>query len=212
VLAGKLYDGFIRHDCLLAEINPLVVTGDGMLQALDGKVEVDDNALYRHSEIAAYRDEMTNNPLILDARQFDFLYIPIRESGNIAVVSNGSGMIMSSIDLITKKSMDVTCALDLGGGATADRIKEALRIVASNERVDTIFINIFGGITRCNEIATGIKEAYSKLGAKRLVVRLEGTNKEEGLEIARSIDGDIEMVDGLYEGVDTLAAGSGGAA
>ncbi len=211
-VAGKLFKAFVNHDCLLTEINPLVVTGDEHLVALDGKIEIDDNALYRHSEIAEYRDEMTENPLILEARKFDFLYIPIQDQGNIAVVSNGSGMIMSSIDLIAKKGMEVTCALDLGGGATADRIQESLRIIASNPRVDTIFINIFGGITRCNEIATGIKEAYHSLGVVRLVVRLEGTNKEQGLEIARSIDGNIEMVDGLYEGVDTLAAGSGGVA
>jgi succinyl-CoA synthetase beta subunit len=206
-ICRKLYRAYVKHDCLLAEINPLVVTADGHLRALDGKVDIDDNALYRHPEIAEFRDEITENPLILDARRYDFLYIPIKDAGNIAVVSNGSGMIMSSIDLITKRGMEVTCALDLGGGATAERIKEALRIVAENERVDTVFINIFGGITRCDEIANGIKDAFPRINAKRLVVRLEGTNKELGLEIVRGIEGDIELVDGLYEGVDTLAEG-----
>ncbi len=208
-ICRKLYKAYVKHDCLLAEINPLVVTDDGHLRALDGKVDIDDNALYRHPEIAEFRDEITENPLILDARRFDFLYIPIKDQGNIAVVSNGSGMIMSSIDLISKRGMEVTCALDLGGGATADRIKEALRIVASNERVDTVFINIFGGITRCDEIANGVKEAYKKINANRLVIRLEGTNKELGLEIVQSIKGNIELVDGLYEGVDALAEGEG---
>lgn len=206
-MCRKLYTAYVQHDCLLAEINPLVVTEDDELRALDGKVDIDDNALYRHPEIAEFRDEITENPLILEARKFDFLYIPIKDRGNISVVSNGSGMIMSSIDLITKRGMEVISALDLGGGATADRIKEALRIVASKEEVDTIFINIFGGITRCDEIARGVKEAFAKISAKRLVIRLEGTNKEEGLEIVRSIEGDIELVDGLYEGVDTLAEG-----
>lgn len=206
-ICRNLYTAYVKHDCLLAEINPLVVTSDGHLRALDGKVDIDDNALYRHPEIAEFRDEITENPLVLDARRFDFLYIPIKDAGNIAVVSNGSGMIMSSIDLISKRGMEVTCALDLGGGATADRIKEALRIVAENTRVDTVFINIFGGITRCDEIAHGIKQAFDKINANRLVVRLEGTNKEQGLEIVRSIEGDIELVDGLYEGVDTLAEG-----
>lgn len=206
-ICKKLYRMFIGYDCLLAEINPLVVTKDGHLKALDGKVDVDDNSLYRHSNIAEFRDEITENELVLAARKFDFLYIPIKDRGNISVVSNGSGMIMSSIDLITKRGMEVISALDLGGGATADRIKEALRIVASKEEVDTIFINIFGGITRCDEIARGVKEAFAKISAKRLVIRLEGTNKEEGLEIVRSIEGDIELVDGLYEGVDTLAEG-----
>jgi succinyl-CoA synthetase beta subunit len=208
-ICRKLYKAYVKHDCLLAEINPLVVTEDGHLRALDGKVDIDDNALYRHPEIAEFRDEITENPLILDARRFDFLYIPIKDVGNIAVVSNGSGMIMSSIDLISKRGMEVTSALDLGGGATSDRIKEALRIVAENPRVDTIFINIFGGITRCDEIAGGVKEAFSKINAKRLVIRLEGTNKEQGLEIVRGIEGDIELVDGLYEGVDALAEGEG---
>ena len=208
-ICRKLYTAYVKHDCLLAEINPLVVTDDGHLRALDGKVDIDDNALYRHPEIAEFRDEITENPLILDARRFDFLYIPIKDQGNIAVVSNGSGMIMSSIDLISKRGMEVTCALDLGGGATADRIKEALRIVAANERVDTVFINIFGGITRCDEIANGVKEAYQKINANRLVIRLEGTNKELGLEIVQSIKGNIELVDGLYEGVDALAEGEG---
>lgn len=208
-ICRKLYKGYVKHDCLLAEINPLVVTDDGHLRALDGKVDIDDNALYRHPEIAEFRDEITENPLILDARKFDFLYIPIKDAGNISVVSNGSGMIMSSIDLISKRGMEVTSALDLGGGATSDRIKEALRIVAENPRVDTIFINIFGGITRCDEIAGGVKEAFTKINAKRLVIRLEGTNKEQGLEIVRGIEGDIELVDGLYEGVDALAEGEG---
>ena len=206
-LCQKLYKAYLQEDCLLAEINPLVVTSDGHLRALDGKIDIDDNALYRHPEMAEFRDEMTDNPLILDARKYDFLYIPIKEVGNIAVVSNGSGMIMSSIDLISKRGMEVTCALDLGGGATAERIQEALRIVASNERVDTIFVNIFGGITRCDDIARGVEASFADISSKRLVIRLEGTNKELGLEIIESIEGDIELVDGLYEGVDTLAKG-----
>lgn len=202
-----LYQVFIGHDCLLAEINPLVITSEGKMMALDGKVDVDDNALYRHEEIRVFRDEMTDNPLVLEARGFDFLYIPVKDSGTIAVISNGSGMIMSSIDLISKAGMDVTCALDLGGGATADRVREGLRIVASNERVDTIFLNIFGGITRCNEIARGIEGSLEHTAGTRMVVRLEGTNKEEGLEILRSLGGDLESVDGLYEGVAALSKG-----
>jgi succinyl-CoA synthetase beta subunit len=203
-----LYEVFVENDCLLAEINPLVVTADGTLTALDGKVDVDDNALYKHPSIKEFKDEMTDNPLVLEARKFDFLYIPVKNTGNIAVVSNGSGMIMSSIDLITKAGMEVTCALDLGGGATADRIKEALRIVAENDNVDTIFINIFGGITRCDEIARGIEGSMESISKKRMVIRLEGTNKEQGLEIVRSLAGKMELVDGLYEGVDALAKGA----
>ena len=206
-ICRKLYRMYVRYDCLLAEINPLVVTEDGHLKALDGKVDIDDNALYRHKNIEEFRDEITENELVRSARKFDFLYIPIKDRGNIGVISNGSGMIMSSIDLISKRGMEVTCALDLGGGATADRIKEALKIVAANPRVDTIFINIFGGITRCDEIANGVQASISQIDTDRLVIRLEGTNKEKGLEIIESIGGNIELVDGLYEGVDALAEG-----
>ena len=206
-ICKNLYRMYVQYDCLLAEINPLVITSEGHLKALDGKVDIDDNALYRHTAIEAFRDEITENELVLAARKFDFLYIPIRDTGNIGVISNGSGMIMSSIDLISKKGMEVTCALDLGGGATADRIKEALKIVASNPRVDTIFINIFGGITRCDEIANGVAQSIKQIDANRLVIRLEGTNKEQGLQIIRDIGGNIELVDGLYAGVDALAEG-----
>lgn len=204
-ICKKLYGAFIGYDCLLAEINPLVVDEKGNLIALDCKIDVDDNSLYKHQNIKEFRDEITDNTLILEAREYDFLYIPIQNKGNIAVISNGSGMIMSSIDLIAKRNMDVCCALDLGGGATADRIKEAIRIVAANPLVDTIFINIFGGITRCDEIASGVEKSMILIPGKHLVLRLEGTNKEKGLKMINDLDEDIELVDGLYEGVDTLA-------
>ncbi len=200
----KLYRIFIDYNCLLAEINPLVVNEDGQLLALDGKIDIDDNALFKFDDIRAFRDEITDNPLVLEARSFDFLYIPIQDAGSIAVISNGSGMIMSSIDLISKHGMDVTCALDLGGGATADRIKEALRIVASNSRVKTIFLNIFGGITRCDEIAKGIVGSIESMNDIWLVVRLEGTNKEKGLEILETVRDHVTHADGLNEGVAIL--------
>lgn len=206
-ICRQLYRMYVQYDCLLAEINPLVITKAGHLKALDGKVDIDDNSLYRHPSIEAFRDEITENKLVLAARKFDFLYIPIKDRGNIGVISNGSGMIMSSIDLISKRGMEVTCALDLGGGATADRIKEALKIVASNPLVDTIFINIFGGITRCDEIANGVAHSIDHIDTNRLVIRLEGTNKEQGLQIIREMGGNIELVDGLYAGVDALAEG-----
>jgi succinyl-CoA synthetase beta subunit len=204
-ICRKLYDAFIGHDCMLAEINPLIVDPEGKLLALDSKVDIDDNSLYRHQEMLPYKNEMTSDATVREARSFDFLFIPVKDEGNIAVISNGSGMIMSTIDLISKNGMDVTCALDLGGGATSDRIKEALRIVASRENVDTIFINIFGGITRCDEIAGGIDAAMANLGDTRLMVRLEGTNKEAGLKHLKSLKGNIRIVEGLDEGVAALA-------
>lgn len=203
----KLYSVFIGMDCMLAEINPLIIDNDDKMIALDGKIDVDDNSLYRHDDLRAFRNEIEENKLILEARDFDFLYIPINNEGNIAVISNGSGMIMSSIDLITERGMTVTCALDLGGGATADRIKESLRIVASNPLVDTIFINIFGGITRCDEIAKGIENGIELIGKTKLVIRLEGTNKEKGLEIINGVSGSVKMAAGLKNGVEILAQG-----
>ncbi|NQT59959.1 MAG: ADP-forming succinate--CoA ligase subunit beta [Bacteroidetes bacterium] len=204
-ICRKLYQIFNEYNCLLAEINPLVVTDAGRLLALDGKIDIDDNALFKHEDIRNFRDEITDNPLVLAARSFDFLYIPIQERGSIAVISNGSGMIMSSIDLISKHGMDVTCALDLGGGATADRIQEALQIVASNPKVETIFLNIFGGITRCDEIAKGILHSMDSMQKIWLVVRLEGTNKERGLEILEAVGAQVSQVEGLNDGVKILA-------
>lgn len=204
-ICQKLYSVFIGMDCILAEINPLIIDNDDKMIALDGKIDVDDNSLYRHDDVRVFRNEIEENKLILEARHFDFLYIPINNEGNIAVISNGSGMIMSSIDLITERGMTVTCALDLGGGATADRIKESLRIVASNPLVDTIFINIFGGITRCDEIAKGVENGVELIGKTKLVIRLEGTNKEKGLEIINSVSGSVEMAAGLKNGVEILA-------
>lgn len=201
----SLYNLFMGTDCLLAEINPLAVTPDGRLLAIDGKITVDDSALYRHPDLIAYRDAQVEDELILRARQFNFLYIPCEPQGDIAVMSNGSGMIMSCIDLITKAGMSVGAALDLGGGATAERIAEAVTIVLSNPRIDALFINIFGGITRCDEVAGGVKTALEKMEQPKMVVfRAEGTNKAKGLEIIRSIPSPIVTVDGIRSGVKAL--------
>lgn len=202
----NLYNLFIGSDCMLTEVNPLAVTPDGRLLAIDGKVSVDDSALYRHPDLIAYRDAQAEDELILRAREFDFLYIPCEPDGNIAVMSNGSGMIMSCIDLITKADMSVGAALDLGGGATAERIKEAVRIVLSNPQIEALFINIFGGITRCDEVAGGVKAALENMDLKKLIIfRAEGTNKQQGLDIINSIESDIITVDGIRAGVKALA-------
>lgn len=203
--ARNLYALFTAYDCMLAEINPLVRLADGKLAALDGKVDVEDNALIRHEDIASVRDELTENPLVLEARKWDFLYIPVGNEGSIGVVSNGSGMIMSTIDLISKKGHAVACALDLGGGATGDRVKEAIRIVFGNERVKLCFVNIFGGITRCDEIARGIKGALEADPGRTIIVRMEGTNKEQGIEIINRLGGGVELVPGLVEGVELIS-------
>ncbi len=201
----NLYEMFIQTDALLAEINPLIITKDYQLVALDGKVDVDDSALHRQKAILDYREDLQEEELVLEARKYRFLYIPIEEDGDIAVISNGSGMLMSSIDLISKNNIKVGAALDLGGGATADRIKEAVRIVLLNPNINYVYINIFGGITRCDEVAGGVKEAMKKTSSEYcVIVRLEGTNKADGVSIIQSIGSQVVSVNGLVEGVAEL--------
>lgn len=205
-ILNKLYDFFLSTDCLLAEINPLVIDRTGQIFALDGKVSIDDSALYRHPETAEFKLllEKDENPLIKEAREMDFLYIPCVDKGTIAVSSNGSGMLMSCMDRIHDNGMEVYAGLDLGGGATSERIKEAVRIISSGDQVKAVFINIFGGITRCDEVALGIrfaKESYEI--DKPIIVRFEGTNKAKGMEIIAGLERVI-YVDGLIQGVDEL--------
>lgn len=201
-LATALYTLFSQRDAMLVEINPLVLTGEGELMALDAKVTVDDSALARQDTVRAFRDALDEEPLVLEARSYRFLYIPIEEGGQAAVMSNGSGMIMSCIDLLSKDSVAVGAALDLGGGATADRVEKAVLITFKNSDIRVLFINIFGGITRCDEIAGGIIGALKALDASSaLVVRMEGTNKEKGLEMLERVKDRVTRVDNIREGV-----------
>ena len=203
-LLKNLYRMFQEYNCLLCEINPLAITTEGHLWALDGKVSVDDSAVKKLPELLEYSKEMDKHPLVREAEKSDFLYIPCDASGDIAVMSNGSGMIMSCIDIIAKNGMTVRASLDLGGGATGERIKEAVRLILSDDKIDYLFINIFGGITRCDEVATGIKLAIEEYGiTKPVIVRFEGTNKEKGLEIISDLKS-VTYVDGLIEGVNEL--------
>ena len=205
-IVEKLFALFHDYDCLLAEINPLALDGSGALSALDAKIEIDDNSLIRHPDVEALRDGLCTDPLVRKARAFRFLYIPIAAQGTIGVISNGSGMIMSSIDMLSTRSLRVACALDLGGGATADRIFEAVRIVLSNPSVKLVFVNIFGGITRCEEVAGGVVRASNENLTKRFVVRMEGTNKEKGLAICAESPCGIQLVDGLDSAMGVISA------
>ena len=209
-LLKKLYRLFTEFDCMLVEINPLAISDENKLVALDGKISIDDSALARQPEILEFRDSLLENDLVFEARKFKFLYIPCETNGSIGMMSNGSGMLMSCIDMITKQGMKVGAVLDLGGGATSDRIKEAIRIILLNSDIKVLFINIFGGITRCDEVAAGVKAAVEAMsGEKFILVRFEGTNKEKGLEILRSIKGGVISVNGLREGVSELVARRG---
>jgi succinyl-CoA synthetase beta subunit len=207
-IVGNLYRLFNEYDCTLAEINPLAVAGGDSLMAIDCKADIDDSSLYRHPDILGFRDTIDENPLTIEARKFNFLYIPLDAEGDIAVASNGSGMLMSCIDLITKNGMKACAALDLGGGATSERIAQAVKTIFKDKGTDYLFISIFGGITRCDEVAMGVKLAIEDgLKNKTVILRLEGTNKAEALKISQSIDGNVIDVESISEGVKTLKSG-----
>jgi succinyl-CoA synthetase beta subunit len=205
-LVKKLFDIFYRYYTMLVEINPLAIDSSGALTALDGKVEIDDNALFLLPDILAFRDKIQEDPQVVEARKVNFLFVPVEDEGTIGVMSNGSGMLMSCIDLISKKGMKVHAALDLGGGATAERIAEAVRIMLTRQRIDTVFICIFGGITRCDEVAKGACAAMSGplAAGKRLILRMEGTNKEEAARIVAGSGLPIVAAEGIPNSVEAI--------
>ena len=201
----NLYRLFSDYDATLLEINPLAITDGSRLLAIDCKADIDDSSLFRHADILEFRNSLDENELVVSARKFNFLYIPIDAGGDIAVASNGSGILMSCIDLITKTGAKVGAALDLGGGATSERIAEAVKIIFRNQKTKYLFISIFGGITRCDEVAAGVKLAFqSGLSDKTIVIRLEGTNKAAALEILASIGGSVITAESISDGVKKL--------
>ncbi|MCC8024430.1 MAG: ADP-forming succinate--CoA ligase subunit beta [Clostridium sp.] len=182
--AAKLYKLYTEYDAMVVEINPLMLLADHTILAADAKVEIDDSAVARHSDIKAWKDALKADPLVKEASDAHLLYIDVDPDGNVGVISNGSGMVMTCVDWIAHMGGQVACGLDLGGGATSGRVAEAIRIVAENRRVKVILISIFGGITRCNEISEGILKATAGMKtAIPIVVKLDGTNKEEGMAI-----------------------------
>lgn len=204
-LIESLLKLFFSHHALLLEINPLIVSGTGGLIALDGKVDIDDAALYKLPAIKAYRYDLAEHALVLEARRFSFLYIPVEAGGRVGVMSNGSGMLMSCIDQLAKRGLHVSGALDLGGGSTAERIREAVRILLSTEGIGTLLISIFGGITRCDEVAEGLRQALLKPGVSaRVVVRMEGTNRQVGLDILSTISDRAKVAASLTEAVEQV--------
>lgn len=204
-IISNLYRLFNEYDCILAEINPLAVIGENQLIAIDCKADIDDSSIYRHPDILEFRASLDENPLIVEARSFNFLYIPLENDGDIAVMSNGSGMLMSCIDLISKSGMHAGSALDLGGGATSERIAGAVKIIFKNKNTNYLLVSIFGGITRCDEVAKGVKAVVeSGLKDKTVVLRLEGTNKQQALDIVSSINGNVIVANSIGKGVKIL--------
>jgi len=202
-VAEKLYRAFFAYSCLLIEINPLAVTPSGELVAIDGKAEIDDSALYRLPKLLSFRDNREKDPLVAEARRFQLHFVRMDADGAVGVISNGSGMLMSSIDMLAKKGIKTGAAIDLGGGATAERIREAVRIIFCVEKASALLLSIFGGITRCDEVASGVRMALTGIpSGKKIVIRMEGTNREEGLAILAGTPAII--ANSLSEAVDKM--------
>ena len=213
-LAGDAAKNFVRFvsalsaaaaqwDTDLIEINPLVVTTDGRVMALDGKMAFDDNGIFRHPDIAAMRDETEEDPAELIAKEVGLSYIKL--DGTIGCLVNGAGLAMATMDTIKTVGGEPANFLDVGGGATADQVAEGFRIITSDPNVKGIFVNIFGGIMRCDVIAQGIVEAVKEVGLEvPLVVRLEGTNVELGKQIIEESDVDVISAEDMKDGANKI--------
>lgn len=198
-----LYTAFVEKDCSIAEINPLVVTGDGQVIALDAKLNFDSNALFRHKDIVALRDLEEEDEKEIEASKYDLSYIAL--DGNIGCMVNGAGLAMATMDIIKYYGGDPANFLDVGGGATAEKVTEAFKIILSDSKVKGIFVNIFGGIMRCDVIASGIVEAAKQVELDRpLVVRLEGTNVELGKGILQNSGLAIVSADSMADGAQKI--------
>ncbi|UCH58982.1 MAG: ADP-forming succinate--CoA ligase subunit beta [Anaerolineales bacterium] len=186
-IAASLWKVYIDCDATLAEINPLVITSDHQLLALDGKMVIDDNSLFRHPELAEMRDLDVEAPSEIEARKYGLSFIKL--DGNIGCMVNGAGLAMTSMDIIKLFGGEPANFLDIGGGATADKVSAALRIILSDSNVKAVLFNIFGGITRGDEVARGILTALEEVKSDiPMVIRLVGTNAEEGRAILRNAD------------------------
>ncbi|MFB6363950.1 ADP-forming succinate--CoA ligase subunit beta [Paenibacillus elgii] len=200
-----LYTAFVEKDCSIAEINPLVVTGDGNVMALDAKMNFDSNALFRHKDILELRDLDEEDAKEIEASKFDLSYIAL--DGNIGCMVNGAGLAMATMDIIKYYGGEPANFLDVGGGATKEKVTEAFKIILSDENVKGIFVNIFGGIMKCDIIAEGVVAAAKELGLDRpLVVRLEGTNVDLGKKILNESGLNIVAADSMADGAQKIVA------
>jgi len=205
-----LYRAFLDTDASLVEINPCVVTGDGKLVALDAKMTFDDNGLFRHKDLRELRDLDEEDPLEVEASKYGLNYIKL--DGSVACMVNGAGLAMATMDIIKYAGGSPANFLDVGGGATADQVKSAFRILMSDLAVKAVFINIFGGILRCDVLATGVVAAAKDLNVKvPIVVRMEGTNVERGQQILKESGLNFTIADGMKDGAQKVVALAGGA-
>ena len=202
-LLMSLYKAFVETDCSLLEINPLVLTGEGKLLCLDAKLNLDDNALFRHLRIRDLRDYDEEDANEIEASQYDLSYIAL--DGNIGCMVNGAGLAMATMDIIKHYGGDPANFLDVGGGATIERVTEAFKLILSDDKVKGILVNIFGGIMKCDVIATGVIEGARQLGVKvPLVVRLEGTNVELGKKMLAESGLNIVSADGMADAAEKI--------
>jgi succinyl-CoA synthetase beta subunit len=211
---GRILRALVRlvHDCDagLVEINPLIVTTDGKVMALDAKINIEENALFRQQRLAAMRDVAQEDEKERRAHEHDLNYVSL--DGNIACLVNGAGLAMATMDLIKLRGGEPANFLDVGGGATAERVEEAFNIILTNEKVEAILVNIFGGIVRCDLIAEGVVAAVKNADVRvPVVVRLEGTNVDKGRELLASSGLAIDAATGLEDAATRVVAAAGGA-
>ncbi|MEJ2199429.1 MAG: ADP-forming succinate--CoA ligase subunit beta [Desulfuromonadaceae bacterium] len=202
-LLSNLYRAFVETDCSLLEINPMVLTKEGTLLCIDAKLNFDDNALFRHRLIRDMRDYDEEDPHEIEASQYDLSYISL--DGNIGCLVNGAGLAMATMDIIKHYGGDPANFLDVGGGATAERVTEAFKLILSDPKVKGILVNIFGGIMKCDIIAAGVIAAAKQLGVSvPLVVRLEGTNVEKGKMMLAESGLNIIAADGMADAAQKI--------
>ena len=210
-LLGQLYAAFLAKDMSLLEINPLIVTADDQLRVLDAKVSFDSNALFRHKDIAALRDETEEDPKEIEASKYDLSYIAL--DGEIGCMVNGAGLAMATMDIIKLYGAEPANFLDVGGGASKERVTAAFKIITADPNVKGILVNIFGGIMRCDIIAEGVVEAVKEVGLKvPLVVRLEGTNVDLGKKIINESGLNVIAANDLADGAEKIVKAVRGAA
>jgi succinyl-CoA synthetase beta subunit len=204
-LMNALWDAFRSTDASLIEVNPLIVTEEGQLLALDAKMNFDDNALYRHPELKELRDLAEEDPLEVEASKYSLNYIKL--DGTVGCMVNGAGLAMATMDIIKLAGGEPANFLDVGGGASAEQIKNAFRILMSDKNVKAVLINIFGGILRCDILAEGVIAAVRDLGVRvPIVIRMEGTNVEKGKQMLRESGLNFTTVDTMSEAAERVVA------
>ena len=209
-LTEKLYTAFVSKDMSMLEINPLVLTGDGHLKCLDAKISFDSNALYKHADIVALRDETEEDAKEIEASKYDLAYIAL--DGTIGCMVNGAGLAMATLDIIKLYGESPANFLDVGGGASEEKVTAAFKIITADPQVKGILVNIFGGIMKCDVIARGVIAAVKAVGLQvPLVVRLEGTNVEEGKDIIRGSGLNVIPADDLDDAAQKIVAAVKGA-